>query len=143
MPNDHERIAEWQDSLLTQAVDRLGHARPDAVYGKWMSGSSTVAISYAQLANIVNGLATWLVKELGPGRQAPKTNVLTYVGPNDVRYSALVLAAVKAGYVVRTISKTFIPIAACWDLFCLLTQKSSSALRDIAEEQLCRTPCIV
>lgn len=105
MPNEHERIADCQASLLTEAVDRLGHARPDAVYGEWVSGSSTVAVSYTQLANIVNGLAAWLVKELGPGRQEPETNVLTYVGPNDVRYSALVLAAIKAGYVVRIISQ--------------------------------------
>lgn len=96
-------MARWQENLLTGVVDRLGQARADAFYGKWVSGSSTVAISYAQLANIVNGLAIWLVKELGPGLQEPGKNVLTYVGPNDVRYSALVLAAIKAGYVVRVI----------------------------------------
>lgn len=72
-----------------------------------MSGSNTVAISYGELANIVNGLAMWLVKELGPAEQGLENNVLTYVGPNDVRYSALVLAAIKAGYVVRIISRPF------------------------------------
>lgn len=100
MTTEHERIARWQEQLLPQVVERLGQERPDAVYGEWVSGTDIVAISYAQLANIVNGLATWLIKELGPGQDGLEPNVLTYVGPNDVRYSALVLAATKAGYVV-------------------------------------------
>lgn len=103
MSTEHECIAGWQENLLTQVIDRLGQSRPDAVYGKWVSGSSTVAISYAELAKIINGSAIWLVKEPGPCRQEPERIVLTYFGPNDVRYSALVLAAIKAGYVVRMI----------------------------------------
>lgn len=84
MTNEHERIAAWQDEILPRVVDRLGHIRPDAVSGEWITGSNVVAIRYSQLANIVNGLALWLVKELGPGRHGPDPDVLTYVGPNDV-----------------------------------------------------------
>lgn len=71
MSTEHERVAGWRDELLPQVVDRLGHARPDAVYGEWVTGSSVVTISYAQLANIVNGMAWWLVKELGPSQHGP------------------------------------------------------------------------
>jgi hypothetical protein len=37
-----------------------------------------------------------LTKALGPGHG----EILAYLGPNDLRYPALVLGAVKAGYCV-------------------------------------------
>lgn len=100
MANDHEIAARWQDDLLPHVVDRLAHERPGDVYGEWVAESNVISITYAELANIVNGLSAWLVKQLGgPGRYGPDPEVLTYIGPNDVRYSALVLAAIKTGYV--------------------------------------------
>lgn len=95
-----------QNDLLPHVVDRLAREKPEAVYGLWPVAPASYeagfrTINYAQLANVVNGLAWWIVKELGPC-QGPDHEVLTYVGPNDVRFTALVLGAVKAGYVVRT-----------------------------------------
>jgi acyl-coenzyme A synthetase/AMP-(fatty) acid ligase len=102
MATEHEKSAQWQNDLLPHVVDRLARERPDAVYGAWVTDSSVVAITYAQLSSIVNSLAWWLVEQLGgPGDYGLQPEVLTYVGPNDVRYSALVLAAAKTGYVVR------------------------------------------
>ncbi|ETS77458.1 hypothetical protein PFICI_11332 [Pestalotiopsis fici W106-1] len=86
--------------LPPHVVDRVARESPDAVYGLWpieptsyQAGFRT--ITYAQLANVVNGLAWWLEEHLGPGRAS---QILTYVGPSDLRVSALVLAAIKAGY---------------------------------------------
>lgn len=45
----------------------------------------------------------WVVKELGRGQDSQNGSgpeVLTYVGPNDVRLTAMILAAIKAGYAV-------------------------------------------
>ncbi|KAL7625378.1 hypothetical protein AAE478_004595 [Parahypoxylon ruwenzoriense] len=100
MATDHARVAQWQSNLLPHIVDRLARERPDATYGLWPIAPASYeagfrTISYADLANVVNGLAWWLVDKLGPGHE---NEVLTYVGPNDVRLTALVLAAVKAGY---------------------------------------------
>ncbi|KAI0450477.1 hypothetical protein F5B21DRAFT_528887 [Xylaria acuta] len=53
----------------------------------------------------MNGLAWWLVQQLGPDKRA---EVLAYVGPNDVRFTALVLAAMKTGHRGNT---TVIPAA--------------------------------
>lgn len=105
MATEHEQVAQWQDALLPHVVDRLALERPEDPYAEWVTEASVVKVNYAQLANIVNGLAWWIVDQLGgPGSYGfPHPDVLTYVGPNDVRYSALVLAAVKAGYVVRVI----------------------------------------
>ncbi|KAI1129722.1 putative NRPS-like enzyme [Nemania abortiva] len=98
---DHERSARWQDDLIPHVVDRLARERPDAEYAEWVTGSDLVVVNYAQLANMVNGLAWWIIHQLGgPGSYGPGAEVLTYVGPNDVRYGALVLAAIKTGYVL-------------------------------------------
>jgi acyl-coenzyme A synthetase/AMP-(fatty) acid ligase len=102
MTTEREKAAQWQNDILPNIVDRLGREKSDAIYGEWVTDSSVVVITYAQLSNIVNGLAWWLVEQLGgPGIYGSSPEVLAYVGPNDVRYSALVLAAAKTGYVVR------------------------------------------
>lgn len=107
---EHERVARCQGDLLPHVVDRLARERPNAKYGEWATESNVVTITYAQLANAINGLAGWLVEQLGPGRYGTHPDVLTYVGPNDVRYSALVLAAIKTGYVVRIFFFPFSPL---------------------------------
>ncbi|KEY72788.1 hypothetical protein S7711_09507 [Stachybotrys chartarum IBT 7711] len=96
-----ERPSQRLD-LVPHIIDRLAVENPKKVYGLWPvapfsydAGFRTV--TYGDLANAVNGLAWWLDKQLGPSETS---EVLTYVGPNDVRYSALTLAAIKTGYVV-------------------------------------------
>ncbi|KAI9651116.1 hypothetical protein NHQ30_001153 [Ciborinia camelliae] len=52
-------------------------------------------------ASIEEILAWLLVEQLGiPGKYGDDSDVLTYISTNDVRFSALVLAAGKAGYTV-------------------------------------------
>ncbi|KAI2464413.1 putative NRPS-like enzyme [Annulohypoxylon bovei var. microspora] len=102
MVSEHARVARWEDDLLPHIVDRLARETPNAVYGLWpVSPDSYEAgfrtVTYAQLANVVNGLAWWLIQTIGSSEHH---EVLTYVGPNDVRLTALVLAAIKAGYVI-------------------------------------------
>lgn len=92
--------------LWPHIVDRLAKEQPEATYGLWPVAIDCYdagfrAITYGQLANIVNGLAWWIVKELGAG-DAKDGDVLTYIGLNDVRLSAMILASVKAGYTVST-----------------------------------------
>lgn len=91
---------------MPHIVDRLAKQRPDAVYGLWPVAPASYeagfrTITYAKLANVINGLAWFLIKQLdGPSKDH---EVLTYVGPNDVRLTALVLATIKAGYAVGAI----------------------------------------
>lgn len=90
--------------LWPHIVDRLAKEQPGTTYGLWPVATDSYdagfrAITYGQLANIVNGLAGWIVKELGPGG-AKEGDVLTYIGLNDVRLTAMILASVKAGYTV-------------------------------------------
>jgi acyl-CoA synthetase (AMP-forming)/AMP-acid ligase II len=110
---EHEGIACWQDDLLPRIVDRLGNERPHGVYSMWATpgGKGLRTITYHELANAVNGLAGWLVARLGPGRGGVDPEVLTYIGSNDVRYVVLLLAAIKAGYVVFLTSPRNSPTA--------------------------------
>lgn len=99
----HARIAQWQDSLLPHMVDRLAQRLPDAVYGEWpvlptSADAGFRAVTYSELANVVNGLAWLLAEHLGPPSKTGEA--LAFMGPNDVRLTALILAAVKTGYVI-------------------------------------------
>ena len=78
--------------------------------------NSYAKITYAQFANAVNGLASWIDSALGrdaekngngigngkgdgegEGRREGEGETLCYIGPNDPLYGILIVAAVKAG----------------------------------------------
>lgn len=100
---DNGANTKRQRILLPHMVDQITNADPDAVYGMWPVVPTSYeagfrSITYSQLANVVNGLAWWLIENLGgPGRD---NEFVAYVGPNDVRIPALGFATVKAGYAV-------------------------------------------
>jgi acyl-coenzyme A synthetase/AMP-(fatty) acid ligase len=84
--------------LLINMLDQIGATEPDAVYAMWpVIPTSYEAgfreVTYAQLANMVNGLAWWLDDRLGKGAN----EIFAYIGPNDARTPALGLAGVKTG----------------------------------------------
>lgn len=94
----------WRENSLTQIVDKLASEEPSPTYGFWpVDHTSYLAgvrkITYTDLSNVVNGLAWWLTKSLGPGKRG---GVLAYYGPNDVRFTAMVLATMKTGHGVST-----------------------------------------
>ncbi|KAI0099721.1 putative NRPS-like enzyme [Nemania sp. FL0031] len=101
MATTHSSNARWQDDLLPHIVDRLARESPHIAYGLWPALPTSYEagfrpVTYSQLANVVNGLAWWLEQHLGPGQG----DVITYVGPNDVRLTGLLIAAIKTGHVV-------------------------------------------
>ncbi|KAI0554221.1 putative NRPS-like enzyme [Xylaria curta] len=103
----------WRERTLPQIVDDLARDKPNYAYGCWLvnhnsSSASVHTITYAQLCNIVNRLAWWLIEQLGRDRQG---EVLTYVGPNDVRFTALVLATIKTGFKLFLTSPRNSPVA--------------------------------
>ncbi|KAI0203260.1 putative NRPS-like enzyme [Astrocystis sublimbata] len=100
----------WRSSTLPQIVDELARDNPDYVYGSWPApgGTGSSEITYSQLAIIVDELASWLTGELGVERQG---EVLTYVGPSDVRFTALVLASIKTGFKLFLTSPRNSPVA--------------------------------
>ncbi|PYH65836.1 acetyl-CoA synthetase-like protein [Aspergillus vadensis CBS 113365] len=88
-----------RSELLPNIFDHYAQFKPDAIYAEYPVNPMTYEegyrpITYKALANAINGVAGWLTKTLGPGTG----ETLAYLGPNDLRYPALVLGAVKAGY---------------------------------------------
>ncbi|OGM40164.1 hypothetical protein ABOM_011672 [Aspergillus bombycis] len=85
--------------LIPNIIDHYAQVKPDAIYTEYPISSMSYEdgyhpITFKALANAINGIAWWLTRKLGPGHG----EILAYVGPNDLRYPALVLGAVKAGY---------------------------------------------
>lgn len=90
--------------LVPNIVDHLSEVRPTALYAEYPVSTLSYAegyrkITYGDFANAINGVAWWLHETLGPGKDSEML-VLAYIGPNDLKYPALILGAVKAGYMV-------------------------------------------
>ena len=90
------------EELLPAIVDHHAAAFGDRVYAEFPKSPATYdqgfqKITYRDLANAIDGIAWFLVNTLGPGDGTEK---LPYVGPNDLRYTALAIGALKAGYCV-------------------------------------------
>ncbi|GLA30077.1 putative NRPS-like protein biosynthetic cluster [Aspergillus niger] len=88
-----------RSELLPNIFDHYAQVKPDAIYAEYPVDPMTYEkgyrpLTYKAFANAINGVAGWLTKTLGPGTG----ETLAYLGPNDLRYPALVLGAVKAGY---------------------------------------------
>ncbi len=95
---------EDDDILLPTLIDDRANAVPDRLYCAYIEpGHASVEdglrkVTYGHFANSVNRCAWWLEKELGKGQNF---ETLAYVGPSDIRYAIMTLAAVKIGYKVR------------------------------------------
>ncbi|KAH8429290.1 uncharacterized protein LDX57_006957 [Aspergillus melleus] len=90
------------EHLLPHIVDHYAASKPDAIYAEFPRCSRDYdqgyhKITYQELAKLVNALARWLIGSIGHGCSF---DALAYIGPNDVRYIALALAAAKAGYMM-------------------------------------------
>jgi acyl-CoA synthetase (AMP-forming)/AMP-acid ligase II len=103
MATEHAQMSKWRNELLPHIVDLLARTTPSAAYALYPNSPTTYddgyqTVTYKAFANAVNGLAWWLHNNLGPSQNF---DVVAYIGPNDVRYTALLLGAIKAGYVVQ------------------------------------------
>lgn len=92
-------------ALVPNIVDQWAQDEPERLYAEYPVSTLSYEegyrkITYADFANAVNGVAWWLHNTLGPGRDF---QTLAYIGPNDLRYPALILGAAKAGYIVKSL----------------------------------------
>ena len=99
---------EPRKQLLNHMVDDIARATPSAVWAETPISTASYEpgfrkITYAMLANAINGVAWWMRQTLGP---AHDFETLAYFGPWDIRYILLLLGSVKAGYKVSHLDKT-------------------------------------
>ncbi|KAJ5108201.1 NRPS-like enzyme [Penicillium angulare] len=86
--------------LVPTILDELAANAPDRVFGELPLSqigyeSGVRPITYRKLANAVNGIAKWIIENLGPGQDF---ETISYVGPNDMGHSVVILAAIKTGH---------------------------------------------
>jgi hypothetical protein len=101
--NNPRTALHRKPQLLVNILDGMARTRPQALYAEFPVSATTYAdgffkVNYAAFANVVNGMAWWLETNLGRGKNF---ETLAYIGPHDIRYNALLLAAVKTRYKVR------------------------------------------
>ena len=87
--------------FIPTLVDEIASTDPQRVFAS-IPKTSNVAdgfedISYRVFANAVNRCARWLKNELNVHIEP---QVVLYLGPLDLRYLIIILAAVKAGHIV-------------------------------------------
>jgi len=96
--------------LLPQVLDDLAASKPERIYASLpktfnlKDGFRDVTV--LQISRAVNAIAWWLEKEIG---RSSTFETVSYLGPPDIRYAIVFLAAVKCGYKVRESSSTIRP----------------------------------
>ena len=95
-------ISDPKKELLVHRVDHIAETQPNTLFAEYPVSHNSYddgfhEVTYAILANAVNAVAWWLEATLGRGNDF---ETLAYIGPNDLRYIAFTLGAVKAGYLV-------------------------------------------
>jgi hypothetical protein len=84
--------------LLPSIIDRRAHLEPQRLFCVLLNAdtegriSQIRDVSYSDYANAVNKCAWWLESRF---RSSPESGVLGYLGPPDIRYSIVALAAAK------------------------------------------------
>lgn len=88
--------------LLSTVIDNraaAGHERPFASIPRSRSIRDGFRdITYSMLANAVNRCAGWLTDAIAFTKE---DETIIYIGPSDLRYQILALAAAKSRHVVR------------------------------------------
>ncbi|KAJ5673778.1 hypothetical protein N7462_009217 [Penicillium macrosclerotiorum] len=86
--------------LLPHIIDYYAHHEPDRVFAA-VATSESVATSFQDvpmktLATAIDHMAWWLDRSLK--KSSKKRRTLAYVGPVDLRYTIVLLAAIKSGW---------------------------------------------
>lgn len=103
MTSEVTQVLQANEILLPVLIDEIATNDPTALWIEYPTDPTSYdsgykQITYAQLANAINGTARWMEDALGHGENG---ETLTYIGPNDPFYGILIVAAVKAGYKVN------------------------------------------
>lgn len=105
LENHHSESDPERGQLLPAILDRRAQSEPDRVWAKFPVSPSAYdqgfkAATYGQIRNAVNRVAWILAETIGPSTEF---DTLAYLGPSDLRYHIVILAAIKTGY------KAFLP----------------------------------
>lgn len=88
--------------LVPHLIDDIAHNDPFRTFCS-LAKSSDISdgfqdVSYGVFANAINRLAGWIEENLG---KTSTFETVSYIGPSDLRYILLTIAAQKTGYKAR------------------------------------------
>lgn len=132
--------AETQDRLLTHVLDDLAQKSPTSLYcihpTSQASDNEWCRISVYQFSQAVDRLAWWISQKLG---QRKEQQVLAYIGTNDLRYGAFMLACMKLGHAVRPYLVTAVYESSdlVFQALLLSTRNSQEAQRHLLHSTKC------
>ena len=97
-----EEGSVYGQRLIPHLIDDIAHNKGSRIYCS-LAKSSKISdgfqdISYGAFANSINRLAWWIEENLG---KSSTFETLSYIGPPDLRYIILTVAAQKTGYKAR------------------------------------------
>ena len=97
------RARDVSQELIPVVIDHLAETDPEGVFITLTTNTGNVDISNKQYANAIDGAAWWIERQVG---RSFKNEGLAYFGTggSDFFYAVLLIAAVKAGYHVRSVS---------------------------------------
>jgi acyl-coenzyme A synthetase/AMP-(fatty) acid ligase len=106
--NSYAAVKEGPQRLLPKIVDFNAEAHPTklyAIFPKFESLSTGLyEFTYKQFADSINYISWWLDESLGKSQSC---DTIAYIGPKDIRYSILAVAAIKTGRKVRIVHTKF------------------------------------
>lgn len=96
--------ASHAEQLLPNLFDERARTEPQRVFAKTPVSPARYAdgfrsVTFLEIATAINRVAWLLDAQFGKGEDFP---TITYIGPSDLRYSIMVVAAIKVGYKVRS-----------------------------------------
>jgi hypothetical protein len=88
------------NQLLPTILDNRAKTNPHGIWAKFpvsptTYGSGFRSATHLEVANAINKVAWLLDEHFGKGKDF---ETLAYLGPNDLRYTIVVVAGIKAGY---------------------------------------------
>lgn len=92
-------VQQMRIGLLPNVIDERGQQQPESVFCAIPRGSEVKDgfkdVTFRELANAINRASWFLEETLG---KSTNFDTLCYMGPSDLRYSVLAIAAVKTGH---------------------------------------------
>jgi hypothetical protein len=95
----------YPNELLPNTLFKLAAQYPDLTYSEYPRSKDVAdgyrKITFKEVANAVHAVAWWIEQNVGKPAVDDGSETLVYMGPNDLRYTVLVLGSVMVGYKVR------------------------------------------
>ena len=102
--NGHSHIPHGQ-RLLPTVIDEISEKEPEKVFAiiprTLNLDDGFVNVTYRDFGNAINRMAAWLEEKMG---RSSSFKTLAYMGPSDIGYFIMTIAACKVGFKVSNMS---------------------------------------